>query len=77
MRCSACACRDSIVPIDMYVPGCPPHPLTILDGILRLLGRIEDKPKQPLRFARCALVTRSVTATLTENTDVWSRRRFA
>jgi len=32
---------DSTVPVDLYVPGCPPHPLTILDGLLRLLGRIE------------------------------------
>lgn len=30
---------DGIVPVDLYVPGCPPHPLTILDGVLRLLGR--------------------------------------
>jgi Ni,Fe-hydrogenase III small subunit/Pyruvate/2-oxoacid:ferredoxin oxidoreductase delta subunit len=29
------------IPIDLYVPGCPPHPLTILDGLLRLLGRME------------------------------------
>ncbi len=29
------------LPIDLYVPGCPPHPLTILDGLLRLLGRLE------------------------------------
>jgi Ni,Fe-hydrogenase III small subunit len=29
------------VPVDLWVPGCPPHPLTILDGILRLLGAIE------------------------------------
>jgi Ni,Fe-hydrogenase III small subunit len=31
----------SVVPIDLYVPGCPPHPLTILDGLLRLLGRLD------------------------------------
>ncbi|OPY82147.1 MAG: Formate hydrogenlyase subunit 7 [Smithella sp. PtaU1.Bin162] len=31
---------DSQLPVDLYIPGCPPHPLTILDGILRLLGRL-------------------------------------
>jgi Ni,Fe-hydrogenase III small subunit len=30
------------IPVDLWVPGCPPHPLTILDGMLRLLGRLED-----------------------------------
>lgn len=38
---------DSVLPVDLYVPGCPPHPLTTLDGILRLLGRIDsDKDKE-------------------------------
>ena len=31
---------DAILPVDLYVPGCPPHPLTTLDGLLRLLGKI-------------------------------------
>ena len=33
---------ETILPVDLFVPGCPPHPLTILDGLLRLLGRIKS-----------------------------------
>lgn len=31
---------DGLLPVDLYIPGCPPHPMTILDGILRFLGRV-------------------------------------
>ncbi|MBI4597422.1 MAG: NADH-quinone oxidoreductase subunit NuoB [Candidatus Omnitrophica bacterium] len=34
---------EGLLPVDLYLPGCPPHPLTLLDGLLRLLGRIEDQ----------------------------------
>jgi Ni,Fe-hydrogenase III small subunit/ferredoxin len=29
------------IPVDLYVPGCPPHPITVVDGLLRVLGRLE------------------------------------
>ena len=31
---------DRLLPVDLFIPGCPPHPLTILDGLLRLLDRM-------------------------------------
>jgi Ni,Fe-hydrogenase III small subunit/formate hydrogenlyase subunit 6/NADH:ubiquinone oxidoreductase subunit I len=32
-----------IVPIDLFVPGCPPHPFTILDGLLAMLDRLDPE----------------------------------
>jgi Ni,Fe-hydrogenase III small subunit len=37
-----------LLPDDLYVPGCPPHPLTVLDGLLRLHGRVEEGRPAPL-----------------------------
>ena len=34
---------ETLLPVDLFIPGWPPHPLTILDGLLRLLGRLEEK----------------------------------
>ncbi|PJB83094.1 MAG: hydrogenase [Acidobacteria bacterium CG_4_9_14_3_um_filter_49_7] len=35
-----CNGAESILPVDLFIPGCPPHPLTIFDGLLRFLGRL-------------------------------------
>ena len=37
-----------VLPVDLWVPGCPPHPLTMLDGLLRLLGAIDSKDSRAL-----------------------------
>lgn len=35
---------ESLFPVNLYIPGCPPHPMTILDGLLRLLGKSTPAP---------------------------------
>lgn len=42
---------DTVLPVDLYIPGCPPHPVTILDGVLRLLGRLPEE-RVPAEHAR-------------------------
>jgi Ni,Fe-hydrogenase III small subunit len=36
----------ALLPVDLFIPGCPPHPLTILDGLLRLLGRLDESGRR-------------------------------
>ena len=48
-----CGGAGAVVPVDLFIPGCPPHPLTILDGMLRLLGRLGNK--EDSRFGKLSL----------------------
>ncbi len=40
-----CGGADKVIPVDLYLPGCPPHPMTILNGMLALLGRVSGRGK--------------------------------
>ena len=34
---------DKVIPVDVYVPGCPVRPEQIIDGVVKALGVLEEK----------------------------------
>lgn len=33
---------DKVIPVDVYIPGCPPKPEAIIDGIVKLLKSAKE-----------------------------------
>lgn len=36
---------DEVIPVDIYVPGCPPRPEAIIDGVVKLLTKLRAQQK--------------------------------
>jgi NADH-quinone oxidoreductase subunit B len=45
---------DHVVPVDMYLPGCPPRPEMLMDAILKIHAKIMDEPLGAKRAAALA-----------------------
>jgi NADH-quinone oxidoreductase B subunit len=35
---------DQVIPVSVFIPGCPASPKAIIDGVVKLLGSLEEKP---------------------------------
>ena len=40
---ATCGAVDAVIPVDVYIPGCPPNPHALLHGILLAIGRLETR----------------------------------
>jgi len=40
---------DRVIPVDIYVPGCPPRPEQLIDGIIKLFAKVEKSSLKDVR----------------------------
>lgn len=61
---------DSILPIDVYIPGCPPRPEAVMEGLL-LLRELAGKEQRPVTWAAGPQETRRPKMPVQREQKTW------
>jgi NADH:ubiquinone oxidoreductase subunit B-like Fe-S oxidoreductase len=66
---------DKVIPVTAYIPGCPPRPEAILDGVVKLLNALnppkpKKQPKQEKEVDKTEAVTKSAQMEVKEEEPI-------
>lgn len=48
---------DHIIPVDVYIPGCPPKPEAIIAGVVKLIGKVKENAKKKKKTIKLPEIT--------------------
>jgi len=68
---------DSVIPVDVYVPGCAARPEAIIDGVVKAIGVLEEKHREMKAIANSLDQTLFLRADLSDAPEILALQKIA